>query len=203
MRVKVCGFTRKEDIQAACAVGVDALGFNFAKGPRKISVAQGMSLIPHCGPYTQSVALFVDADEMTILETMRLCRCQAVQLHGHESPSLAESLRRRFPVYKAFRIRDAASLAAIGDYPADAFLLDAYVPGLEGGTGTAWDYRLLATVSLSAPIILAGGLNAANVAAAVQGLPVAGVDTASGVELSPGIKCAQAMKSFVHNARSC
>ena len=200
MRVKVCGFTRKEDVYAACDAGVHALGFNFAKGPRKISLARGMNLVSACAPFVQSVALFVDADEHTILETMRLCRCQAVQLHGNERPELAAAIRRRFPLYRAFRIRDEVSLRAIGDYPADGYILDAYVPGVEGGTGAVWDYRMLDTVHLQAPVILAGGLNPNNVAAAIADLDIAGVDTASGVEDTPGQKNADLMRNFVDQA---
>ncbi len=196
-RIKFCGLTRIEDVRAAIALGVDAIGLNLARGPRKLEPARAAELARAVPPLVVAVALFVDADESTILEAMRVTRCQAAQLHGSEPPELAERLRARFPVIKAFAITDAASLAAVRGYPADAYLLDS--PG--GGSGRAWDHRLIDEARLDRPIVLAGGLTPATLAAACASRPWA-VDVSSGIESAPGIKDGAKMAAFVAAAQA-
>jgi phosphoribosylanthranilate isomerase len=201
-RVKVCGFTRPADVDAAVAAGVDALGFNLARGPRRITVDAARTLVARVPPFLAAVALFVDADEDAILAAMAATRCTVVQLHGAEPPELAERLRRRFPVIKAFGVGAPEHLAQVRGYPADAYLLDAQVPGLAGGTGQTWDHRWLAGLDLGAPVVLAGGLKPANVGAAVALVRPWAVDTASGVESAPGLKDAELMRGFVRAAQA-
>jgi phosphoribosylanthranilate isomerase len=201
MRVKVCGFTRSEDIRAALEAGVDAVGLNLARGPRRIPLDQAAMLAALVPPMVQTVALFVDSDETTILAALAATRCSVVQLHGDEPPELAERLRRRVPVIKAFRIANREDLNRVADYPADAVLLDAAVAGAHGGTGRAWDHGLLAGIEMRCPLILAGGLDPDNVAAAIAATRPWAVDTASGVESAPGIKDAVRMRAFVIAAR--
>jgi len=196
-RIKFCGFTRGPDVLAAVALGVDAIGLNLARGPRRIEPAQAAGFARLLPPFVTAVALFVDQDESTILEAMRISRCTAVQLHGSEPPELAERLRARFPLLKAFAIASAADLARVRGYPADAYLLDAAVPGVAGGSGVAWDHALLAGQDLGAPLVLAGGLRPDTVAAAVAAVRPWAVDTASGIESSPGVKDAAKMAAFV------
>jgi phosphoribosylanthranilate isomerase len=202
VRVKVCGLTRPQDVAAAVSAGVDALGFNLARGPRRIEVDFAARLVAEVPPFVTAVALFVDANEDAILDAVARTRCTAIQLHGDETPELAERLRRHMPVIKAFRIASAADLAAVRGYPADAYLLDAAVPGAHGGTGVAWNHGLLAGLDLGRPIILAGGLHPANVGQAVASVRPWAVDTASGVESAPAIKDAEAMRAFVAAARA-
>ena len=202
MKIKFCGFTRDEDVRAALALGVDAIGLNLARGPRKITVERAAALARLIPSSVMTVALFVDADEATILAALSVIGCTAVQLHGDEPPELAERLRRLATVIKAFRVSDAASLTAVSGYPADVYLLDAAVPGQAGGTGTAWDHGLLAGVDLGKPVMLAGGLNPGNVAAAIARVKPWGVDTASGIESAPGIKDPAKMAAFVAACRS-
>ena len=201
-RIKLCGFTREGDVDAAVAAGVDALGFNFARGPRKIAPEQGRALVTRVPPYVQTAALFVDADEATIRAVLRATRCGSVQLHGDEPAELAARLRADLPVVKAARIATRADLERLAGYPADAFLLDAYVPGSHGGTGHAWDHALLAGVDLGAPVILAGGLSPATVGLAVRLVRPWAVDAASGVESAPGIKDPALIAAFVAAVRS-
>ncbi len=201
MKIKFCGFTRDEDLHAAIDLGVDAIGLNLARGPRKISVERAAELARLIPPFVTAVALFVDADDVTILEAMRVTRCTAVQLHGNESPELAERLRTRFPVIKAFAVKDATALSAVRGYPADAYLLDAAVPGVAGGSGVAWDHHLLAGVTFDRPVILAGGLNPMTVAPAVAVTKPYGVDVASGIESAPGVKDVALMKAFIETAK--
>jgi phosphoribosylanthranilate isomerase len=201
MKIKFCGFTRDQDVRAAVDLGVDAIGLNLARGPRRITVEHAAGLVRLLPPFVTSVALFVDADEPAILDAMRQTRCTTVQLHGDEPPELAERLRTRFPVIKAFAVKDAAALAAVQGYPADAYLLDAAVPGVAGGTGVAWDHHLLAGTALDRPVILAGGLNPTTVGPAVAATKPHGVDVASGIESAPGIKDLALMRAFITACR--
>ena len=196
-RIKLCGFTRAADVTAAVAAGVDAIGLNFARGPRRITTEVGAQLVRMIPPMVQAVALFVDASEAEIRAVMAATRCTTVQLHGDEPPALAASLGHDFAVIKAARIAGAADLERLRGYPADAYLLDAWVPGAHGGTGHAWDHRLLAGLDLGAPLILAGGLSPTTVAAAVSQVRPFAVDAASGVESAPGIKDPALMRAFV------
>jgi phosphoribosylanthranilate isomerase len=173
----------------------------LARGPRKISIEQAAELARLIPPMITAVALFVDADEKTILEAMRVTRCTAVQLHGNESPELAERLRARFPVIKAFAVKDAAALVVVRGSPADAYLLDAAVPGVAGGSGVAWDHHLLAGVTFDRRVILAGGLNPSTVAPAIAVTRPYAVDVASGIETAPGIKDQALMKAFIAACR--
>jgi phosphoribosylanthranilate isomerase len=201
MKIKFCGFTRDEDVRAAVDLGVDAIGLNLARGPRKITPDRAAELARLIPPFITAVALFVDADDLTILEAMRVTRCTAVQLHGNEAPELAARMRTRFPVIKAFAVKDAAALSTVRGYPADAYLLDAAVPGVAGGSGVAWDHHLLAGVTFDRPVILAGGLNPTTVAPAVAVTKPYGVDVASGIESAPGIKDAALMQAFIAACR--
>lgn len=196
-RVKFCGFTRPSDVDAAIAAGIDALGFNVARGPRRIAADHATALVARCPPYVTPVLLTVDADEPTILDLLRITRCTAVQLHGSEPPELAERLRRRVPVTKAFAIASFADLRQARGYPADSYLLDTKVPGADGGTGRAWDWSLLVGLDLGAPIVVAGGLTDENVAAAITAVRPWAVDTASGIEDAPGHKDPSRMAAFL------
>jgi phosphoribosylanthranilate isomerase len=197
VKVKWCGFTRPEDVRAAVALGVDALGFNFACGPRRIAVDQGAALAALLPPFVTATALFVDATEDEILRTVTKTRCTAIQLHGNEPPELAAALARRLPVLKAFPVRTAGDIDRVVGYPADAYLLDAAVPGHHGGTGVAWDHHLLVGRDLGRPVVLAGGLTPDTVAAAVAAVHPWGVDSASGIEMSPGLKDVARMRGFL------
>lgn len=201
IRVKICGLTRERDVAAAVHAGADALGFNLATGPRRLDLERAAALVRRVPVFVTSVLVLVDAREVAIDAALRVTRAQAVQLHGDEPPELADRLRRRCLVIKAFRIGAPADLAALEGYPADAYLLDARVPGLFGGSGRSWDHALLAGVDLDRPWILAGGLGPANVREAVRRLAPYGVDTASGVESEPGIKDPRLLRDFVRAAR--
>ncbi len=196
-RVKFCGFTRAADVHAAVACGVHALGFNLARGPRRIGLEQAAELCRLVPPLVATVALFADADEEAMLSAAARLRASAIQLHGRESAELCERLRRRLPVIKAFAVTDRASLEAVRGFPADAYLLDTASAGGSGGSGSAWDHRLLAGLELGRPMILAGGLAPGNVAAAVRATGPWAVDVASGIESGPGLKDATRMAAFM------
>ncbi len=196
-RIKICGVTRPEDVRACLELGVDAIGFNLARGPRKLTIERAAELVALVPPPVCPVLLVADAGEDDVLEWLRRTRCQAVQLHGAEPAELAARLRARLPVIKAFAMRGAEDLATAAGYPCDVALLDSGA----GGTGTAWDHRLLAGRDLGKPVMLAGGLTADNVAAAIAALRPWAVDTAGGVESTPGIKDRAHIARFVAACR--
>lgn len=201
-RIKLCGFTRAEDVRAALALGVEAIGFNLARGPRRIEPDHAAALAALLPPGASGVLLFADADDDAILAAAARTRCAWVQLHGDEPPEQAERLRRRLRVIKAIRVAGPRDLELARDYPADALLLDACVPGQLGGTGVAWDHGWLTGIDLGRPLLLAGGLTPATVAAAVRATRPWGVDAASGVESAPGRKDAARMAAFVAAVRA-
>ncbi len=195
-RIKFCGFTRADDVDAAVALGVDLIGLNLARGPRRIELDHAVTLARRVPPGCGVVALFVDASEGTILHAASRLRAAAVQLHGDEPPELGERLRARIPVIKAARIAVRDDLERLRGFPAEVFLLDAAVAGSHGGTGARWDLELLRGVDLGVPVMLAGGLTPETVAEALALRPWA-VDTASGIESAPGCKDAARMAAFV------
>ena len=201
-RIKWCGFTRAEDVALACALGVDLIGLNLAKGPRKITTEHAQALARLVPPGIGVVALFVNAPMAEVEAALLALRPAAVQLHGQEAPEYAAALARRVPVIKAFAVRDAAALAAVRGYPADAYLLDAAVVGVEGGSGQGWDHRLLVGLDLGRPILLAGGLRPDTVAEAIAMVRPYAVDAASGIESAPGIKDAGRMRAVLVAVRA-
>jgi phosphoribosylanthranilate isomerase len=195
VRVKICGLTRPADVTAACAAGVDAIGLNRIRGPRLVDRAAAAVLARIAPPPVSVVLLVADRDEATILDELAAIRATAVQLHGDEPPELADRLRRRLPVIKAFAA--GTSPEVVRAYPCDAALVDApRSPAGFGGTGQVWDYAALAGQDLGHPVLLAGGLTPANVAGAIRAVRPWAVDTASGVESAPGIKDAAALAAF-------
>ncbi len=199
-RVKICGIMSGEDAAAAVAAGADALGFVFVPdSPRYIRAERAERIVAGLPPFVTSVGVFVNQELDEILEIAARCRLQAVQLHGEEP----EEIARRIPlqVIKAIRVRNQESLRPVATYPAHAFLLDAYVEGKAGGTGTAFSWDLVAAVSGKAPIILSGGLRPDSVEAAVRRIRPYAVDVSSGVEFRPGEKDPQKVREFVAAVR--
>ena len=203
-RVKVCGFTDGADLQAALALGVDAIGLNLAKGPRKISLDQAVALRQLIPPGVSAIGLFVNADLFTMRQAIDQAQLDWVQLHGDEDPAIAKELMTHCRVLRACRVKDQASLQAASSYPCHALLLDAYVPGIEGGSGHGWNHQVLAGWQPPCPWILAGGLKPSSVAEALQSLPIErpwGIDCASGVESAPGRKDPQLISEMIAAVR--
>jgi phosphoribosylanthranilate isomerase len=201
VRVKICGITRNEDLSAACTAGADALGFVFyAKSPRNLSIEQAASLIKALPPFVQSVGLFVDAEPGFVRAVLEAVPLDLLQFHGGETPEYCRQFGR--PYLKAARVRPGVDLVKYASDFSDAraLLLDAFVPGLPGGTGERFDWRLI-PAGLNKPIILSGGLNPDNVAEAVQTVQPWAVDVSSGVESAPGIKDATKVAAFIERAR--
>jgi len=199
-RIKICGITNARDAQAAAALGADALGFVFAPSPRRIEPAQARPIVDALPPFVTPVGVFVDASQQAVAQAMEASGCRVAQLHGDEPPGLLPRLP--WPAVKALRVRCAADLEAIPTYAgAAAVLLDAYVEGRAGGTGVAFEWDLAAQAGrFGRPLILAGGLDPDNVAAAIARVRPFAVDVSSGVEARPGEKDHDRMARFVRAA---
>lgn len=200
-RVKICGITRLQDLHAACAAGADALGFVFYdKSPRHVLIETAAALVRALPPFVQSVGLFVDAAPDFIERVLQTVPLDLLQFHGDETP--ADCARYGRPWIKAVRVnRDTDLLKYAADFDAArGLLLDAFVPGVPGGTGERFDWSLIPP-DLPKPLILSGGLNPDNVAEAVRRVHPWAVDVSSGVEASKGIKDAHQIARFIANAK--
>jgi len=185
----------------AVQAGADALGFVFfEKSPRYLSPERAAVIIAGIPPFVQVVGLFVNEPLDLVNATADRCGLDIVQLHGEESPSYCASVRRR--VLKAFRVQGMQSLATMADYRVAGYLLDAYSPNSYGGTGEQFDWDCAVAAKGRGPIVLAGGLNPDNVAAAVLRVAPCAVDVSSGVESSPGRKDPVKVRDFVRYAKN-
>ncbi len=200
-RIKFCGLTRVEDALAAVELGVDTLGLNFWPGTKRcVSIARAREIVTAVSRRAELVAVFVDADESTIRETLAQTGITWAQLHGDEPPSLVEALLPN--AYKALGVRDDSVRARAATYPGEHILLDAAVPGaMPGGTGQTFDWALATAIARTRKLTLAGGLHPDNVAEAVRVVAPYRVDVASGVESAPGIKDPSRMRAFVDAVR--
>jgi phosphoribosylanthranilate isomerase len=200
-RVKICGFMRMEDVEAVNRLKPDMAGFMFAQSRRRLSLEEAKRLTDALDRSIVSVGVFVDERSEITAAIAEYCGLGAVQLHGAESEACITRLRKLLPagtlVIKAVRIRDEASVKAAEGFCCD-LLLDAYHEALPGGTGLPFDWRLLR--GFRRPYILAGGLNAGNVAEAIRLLEPYGVDVSTGVE-TDGAKDARKIEEFIRIAR--
>ena len=200
VRVKVCGVTSVDDARMCVEAGVDAIGLNFwPKSVRRCDERVARAIVDSVGAATLIVGVFVDACEAEIARIRSEVGLACVQLHGDEPPALVQ---RFLPhAYKALRVRDASIAERVRAYPGEHVLLDAYVKGQPGGTGATFDWTLARTLTHERKVTLAGGLTADNVADAVRAVGPYCVDTASGVELAPGVKDPDLVRGFVRSAR--
>ena len=201
VKVKICGITNADDAQAAVAAGADLLGFVFhEQSPRHVTVEQAAEIARTVPPFVLRVGLFVNAPTELVMEAMMRCGLQLLQFHGDETPEYC--LQFGAMSMKAFPMTDAESLRALTDYPTDAWLLDAFVPGQRGGTGHSFNWDLaVEAVKFGKPVFLAGGLTPENVADAVRKVQPCGVDVSSGVESAPGKKDHAKLRAFIEAAK--
>ena len=195
-KIKLCGLSRRCDIDAANALMPDYVGFVFAEGSkRRVTPAQAQALKNALSPRILAVGVFVDEAPATVAALLGGGIIDAAQLHGGEDAAYIRALRRMTdrPIWQAFRVRTRADVEQAGRSEADCILLDA-----GAGTGTAFDWSLLDRVER--PYFLAGGLDTENVAGAIRLLRPFGVDVSSGIE-SGGGKDAEKMAAFVAAVR--
>jgi len=210
VKVKICGITRKEDLDAATAAGADAVGFVVATtaSPRNISLEKAEKLIRQVPPFVKSVLVTVPTSLDELTETYEKLNPDVIQIHGKNLPA-AVYVRLKFPKTLLIgavnaNLANALDVASRVSKMFDAVLLDSFVKGRYGGTGIVHDWELSKRVKQvidPKPLILAGGLNPENVAEAVRAVQPYAVDVSSGVELQPGIKDPKKMADFVKNAK--
>ncbi len=196
-RVKICGITRAEDALSAIEHGADAIGLVFyAPSPRHVSIAQAIEIVNQIPAFVSVVGLFVNAEPGFVNDVLSKVQLDLLQFHGDESPE--ECMRYQRPFIKAIRVKSDTNLVQCAkDFSASkALLLDTYTEGVAGGTGHVFDWNLI-PAKLSKPVILAGGLNAQNVAQAIAQVQPYAVDISGGVEVSKGIKDAAKIAAFM------
>ncbi|MDP4028952.1 MAG: phosphoribosylanthranilate isomerase [Gallionella sp.] len=193
-RIKICGITRMEDALAAAHCGADAIGLVFyERSPRHVSIAQATQLAAALPPFVSVVGLFVNAEAALVREVQAQVPLDLLQLHGDESPEYCAQFAK--PYLKAIRVKAGVDLLqCASDFcSAKGLLLDAHVEGIPGGTGATFDWSLIPE-HLPLPVILSGGLDAENVAAAIKQVRPYAVDVSSGVEANEGINILKGIK---------
>jgi len=200
-RVKICGITRVEDALAAAHSGADAIGLVFyQRSPRHVGIELAAQLAGALPPFVSVVGLFVNADAALVREVLARVPLDLLQFHGDETPEYCAQFGK--PYLKAIRVRAGVDLLqCASDFRgARGLLLDAHVEGIPGGTGKAFDWTLIPK-RLPLPVILSGGLDAENVAAAIRQVRPYAVDVSSGVEASKGIKDAAKIARFMQEVK--
>ena len=201
-RVKICGITRPEDGIKAAQYGADAIGLVFyPQSPRCVDLEQARQICAALPPFVAVVGLFVNASQQQIRSVLDRLPVDLIQFHGDEPPGDCGAYGRRY--VKAIKVGAGCDITGMmARYPdAAGFLLDADHPDLPGGTGQVFQWDQIPG-ELPKPIILAGGLNPHNVAAAVRQVRPYAVDVSSGVEATQGVKDPARMAAFIQGVRS-
>jgi phosphoribosylanthranilate isomerase len=196
-RVKICGITRVEDAGVAITAGCDAIGLVFyPPSPRHLSLDKAAEIVASIPPFVSVVGLFVDAEPEEIKTVLTHVRLDVLQFHGDETPEQCGLYD--VPYMKAIRVKAGTNLLQYAEQfkQARALLLDAYLEGVPGGTGQIFDWKVIPE-SLPLPVVLAGGLTAENVTAAIRQVQPYAVDVSGGVEINKGIKDAAKIAAFM------
>ena len=210
IRVKICGLRDVAATRAAVAAGANYIGLNFyPKSPRFVTAEEAATIAQAIPVGVAKVGLVVNPDDATLDTIVAQVPLDIIQLHGAETPERVAEIQARYglPVMKALGIADAADLPKLDAYGAvaDMLLVDTKPPKdatLPGGNGVAFDWTLIAKRRWPVPWMLAGGLRAENVAAAIAATGAAQVDLSSAVESAPGVKDPALMQAFIAAARS-
>jgi len=199
VRVKICGLTRAEDVEAAVNYGADAIGFVFTDSPRRVSIETARRLLSYVPEGVLRVGLFLDQASPDIDHVVNSVALDVLQFHGSESERECSGFG--LPWLKAVAMENVESVKrAEHDYPdAMGLLLDSHAKGKRGGSGKTFDWSMLRPASK--PVWLAGGLNVHNVGEAIRIVRPFAVDVSSGVESVPGIKDAKLIASFINAVR--
>jgi phosphoribosylanthranilate isomerase len=209
--VKICGINSVEAADAAAKARADFAGMIFHRtSPRYLDPIRAGIVAERLRGRLRTVALLIDPNDDEIAGVVTVVKPDFLQLHGNETPARVGAIKSRFGVHtiKAFAIADANDFASVAAYndAADMFLFDAKAPAAAtrpgGGHGIAFDWQLIRGRSFTRPWLLAGGLNADNIARAIQVSGATGVDVSSGVETAPGAKSPELILNFVEAARN-
>lgn len=200
-RIKICGLTREEDVDAAVAAGADALGFVFyPPSPRYVSPRRAAELARRIPPFIDVVGLFVNEEKSLVCAACDALPINILQFHGDEDAAYCGQFAR--PYLRAARVRPGLDLVEFARTYSDArgLLLDAFVDGYGGG-GHVFDWTLIPQ-DLPGFLVLSGGLTVENVGEAVRRVRPAAVDVSSGVEMGKGIKDRAKIAAFVGAVRA-
>lgn len=196
--VKICGVTSEADALLAVGLGASAVGFIFAPSPRQVSVTQVHDIVRRMPPEVLTVGVFRDAAASTVVEQVNAAGLGAAQLHGHESPESVRYVRERVPLVLKALPAGSPDVERFDEFGADLLLLDSASPG----SGVTFDWSMARGVADPRRLVVGGGLNPGNVAELITHLHPFGVDVASGVESSPGVKDPRLVSDFIYAARS-
>jgi phosphoribosylanthranilate isomerase len=210
--VKICGLDRAEAVDTAVAHGAAYIGFVFYKpSPRNLTPEAAALLIARVPENVTRVGLFVDPTDAEIQAVLALSALDLIQLHGSETPERVSEIKQLtgLPVMKAIKLAGPEDLATAADYfnVADRLLFDAKAPAnmknaLPGGNALSFDWELLRDADISLPWMLAGGLDASNLAEAAATSGATTIDVCSGVESAPGVKALNRIEEFLNAAKS-
>ena len=202
MRVKMCGMKTLAAARAAEEAGADYVGFIFAEGSKRYVAPKTAREIARELRHVKKVGVFVDAPMDAVNDIAALVGLDYVQLHGHETADMA--LRASRPVIKAYRYGDDFSAEEANAYPAEIILVDSYVAGAAGGTGTAfgWQEAAREIARVTKPVLIAGGITAENVGEAAVVFHSFGVDVSGGLEEN-GEKSEAKIRAFMVAVRAC
>jgi len=208
--VKICGITTADAADAVVRAGADFAGLMFhPKSPRKVDLPQAAALAERMRGRARLVGVMSDPADEALGAMIAAVKPDLIQLHGTETAARVGAIRSRFgmPVMKVVSVATADDLANVAGYEdaADLLMFDAKAPpgaSREGGHGAAFDWQILRARKFSKPWLLAGGLNADNVARAMRTSEAPGVDVSSGVEAAPGQKSPEMIAAFVSAARN-
>lgn len=195
VKVKICGLVRKQDIDFVNKTAPDYAGFVFAESRRQVKPDEVKRMVCDLAPGIQTVGVFVNAPRELVVETVRECRLDIIQLHGSELNAYWEGFTA--PVWKALPIRSRQDLEQVKGLRNIAGLL---LDSSSGGSGTAFDWSLVQDLHFPFPVILAGGLNPGNVVRAIKQVKPFAVDVSSGVE-TDGVKDFLKIKQFIEKVR--
>lgn len=199
--IKICGLTRAEDIDAAIDAGAGMVGLVFApQSPRVISIEQAQRLAGRVADEVKIAGVFMNQGHDEVAAILAELKLDVLQFHGDEQNAYCSCFG--LPFFKAVSMSTPANLEQVaGHYPdAQALLLDSHGPGDAGGQGRVFDWSAI-DHQVAVPLVLAGGLNPANVQDAIRRVQPWAVDVSSGVEMAPGIKDHALMYEFCQQVR--
>jgi phosphoribosylanthranilate isomerase len=203
-RVKICGNTNYEHARLAVDLGADYLGFIFAPSSKRvITIEKAAEILAKLKDFKNTVGVFCNQPKKEVEAIAQKLRFKFLQFHGEETALYCDSfMKKGYEIIKTFHVKDAMSLKRIGEYNVSAFLFDTYSHSEKGGSGKPFDWSIIEDKPyVHDKLFLAGGLNALNVAQAIEKVHPFAVDVASGVETSPGTKDPHLLQAFIENAK--
>ncbi|MCF8069948.1 MAG: phosphoribosylanthranilate isomerase [Desulfobacterales bacterium] len=204
-QIKICGLTNIDEAQACAVAGADAVGFIFfPKSPRNIDDDKARSIIRTLPEKVQKVGVFVNETFSNIMHKVDYCGLTVVQLHGQEAPDCVDELcKKNIKVVKVLFSGGKPDLSNASNYNASAYLVECAGGPLPGGNAMEWNWKTAKPFVEKYPMVLAGGLSADNITAAINDSTPDAVDISSGVEYKPGRKDLKKVTQFINTVSAC